>query len=148
MPDRAGVPISSDRVNTSQRVAGEIELNAQHRRQQDQRQAGNQPVRDHLAEHDQAQRLRRQRQLFERAVAVIVGKQARQREHRRQQRRDPQDTPGANLRSCSGSGPTPSGNRLTTMMKKNIAATMSACRRIASRKSRPMTARINISILD
>ncbi len=55
-------------------------------------------------------------------------------------------TPGASLRSKSGSGPMPSGNRLTTMTKKNSAETMSAWRRMASLRSRPTTAKMIFSI--
>lgn len=47
-----------------------------------------------------------------------------------------QTTPEAIIRSISGSGLTPSGNRLTTMMKKNSVVSTSERRRIASNKSR------------
>jgi hypothetical protein len=75
-----------------QRIAGQVELDPQYRCQYHQRQTGDQPVRHDLADDDQAERLRCQRQLFQRAVAVVVGKQPRQRKHRRQQRGNPQHT--------------------------------------------------------
>jgi hypothetical protein len=54
-----------------------------------QREARTQPVRRHLAQHDQRQRTHRQQQLLEGAVLVVVGEQAAQRQHRREQRRHP-----------------------------------------------------------
>src|SRR5690242_21418268 len=53
-------------------------------------------------------------------------------------------TPGAMTRSIFISGPTPRGNRLTTMMKKKSVVKTSARRRIASRRSRRIIQR-NIS---
>ena len=55
-----------------------VELQAEDRRQQGQRQSGDEPVRGHLTEHDETERLRREGELFERAVTVVVGEQARQ----------------------------------------------------------------------
>ena len=48
-------------------------------------------------------------------------------------------TPGAMLRNWLASGPTPSGNRLTTMTKKTSALTTSPLRRNASSRSRRST---------
>ena len=45
-------------------------------------------------------------------------------------------TPGAMVRSRADSGPMPSGNRLTTITKKIMAARVSARRRSASLRSR------------
>src|SRR6476646_1998511 len=45
-------------------------------------------------------------------------------------------TPGAMILSMFISGPTPKGNRLTTMMKKNSVVRTSARRRMASKRSR------------
>src|SRR6188474_671810 len=47
-----------------------------------------------------------------------------------------QTTPGAMVRSMLISGPTPRGNRLTTMTKKNNVVRTSDRRRIASKRSR------------
>ena len=51
-----------------------------------------------------------------------------------------QRTPGAILRSRAVSGPMPRGNRLVTMTKKKRAVSTSVLRRIASSRSRRMTA--------
>ncbi len=50
------------------------------------------------------------------------------------------------VRSMPGSGPTPSGNMLTTMTKKNCAVSQSPRRRAASNTSRRMTVNRNFSI--
>src|SRR3990172_8990344 len=47
-----------------------------------------------------------------------------------------QMTPGAMVRSTLGSGPRPSGNRLTTMTKKTSGVRMSVLRRRATVRSR------------
>jgi hypothetical protein len=70
--------------------AVEVELQAQQRRQHDQRQPAQQPVRGDLAQHLQRERAWRQRHLLQRAVGMVGGEQARQAEQRREQRRDPQ----------------------------------------------------------
>jgi hypothetical protein len=124
MPGQRRRAEQQDTVRT-QRFAGQVELDAQHRRQQHQRQAGDQPVRDHFAEHDQPSGCgarascssvpSRWSSANRRGSESMVASSAATH-----------STPGASLRSSSGSGPTPSGNRLTTMMKKNSAETMSA----------------------
>src|SRR3989344_4748763 len=47
-----------------------------------------------------------------------------------------QITPGAMVRSTTGSGPRPSGKRLTTMTKKTSGVSMSVLRRMATVRSR------------
>ena len=65
-------------------------LNAQERRQNHDRKPGRQPVRENLAGHERFERIRRQRDLLERAIRVVRGEKARQRQQRRKQRRDPE----------------------------------------------------------
>src|SRR5205814_10312301 len=54
-------------------------------------------------------------------------------------------TPGPMARSWFGSAPTPSGNRLATMMKKRSAVAASLRRRIASSRSRRTSVRTTAS---
>ena len=50
-----------------------------------------------------------------------------------------QTTPGASARNIAGSGPTPSGNRLTTMAKNTSGVNTSVTRRSATVRSRRNT---------
>ena len=98
--------------------------------------AGQQPVRQRLGRGHQPQRL---------AATAASARASRRRGRRRRAAsatasrpaaRRPRPRPGAIWRSVCGSGPTPSGNRLTATMKKAIGSSASTRRRAASRRSR------------
>ncbi len=77
-----------------ERLAAHAEQQADQRRHQHQRRAGHRPVRGGLGGGDEAAGLARQQHLFERAVGMVGGVEAGHRQHRRQQRADPDDAGG------------------------------------------------------
>src|SRR5690606_18530504 len=81
----------------------EAELDSRQWREQDQWQAGRDPVREHLAGDQRRQRGGREGELLEAAVGMVGSEQARQSEQAREQRRDPGDA-RRDLREQDGSG--------------------------------------------
>ncbi len=78
--DRIGVPSSSADRQHRQRFAVQRVLQPEQRRQDHDRQPGGQPMRRYFTGHQRRQRIRRQRDLLERAIGVVGREQPRQRQ--------------------------------------------------------------------